>query len=413
MKIYLVGGAVRDSLLNLPIKDKDWVVVGATIEMLLKNNFQQVGKGFPVFLHPVSHEEYALARTEYKLGHGYYGFKTNFSPEVTLEDDLMRRDLTINAIAQTNSGKLIDPYCGQVDLKNRILRHVSPSFVDDPLRVLRVARFAATFSYLGFSIATETLLIMKSIVKSKELLYLKSERIWKETEKAFVSNHPHVYFQILHACNALILLFPEINRLFNIDSTFYYFYNMWNKNIHLLKYLAYVSKKTKEIDVRLACLFQLLKIKSNFITNVNIDQEKQDYYCYLFLQNFFVRFNIPIYIRDLSILIIKYHNFINNIFYAKSYDIVIFLGKIDAWRKPKRIKKIELLSNLYYKLFQFQYNKSVLPGKFLSIAYSITSTVTAKFILHLGFKGIEISKELVRLRSMRLDMYRKNIVYYR
>ncbi|CAL4318417.1 Multifunctional CCA protein [Buchnera aphidicola (Eriosoma grossulariae)] len=409
MEIYLVGGAVRDSLLNLPIKDKDWVVVGATIEILLKLNFQQVGKEFPVFLHPVSHEEYALARTEYKSGKGYYGFKTNFSPEVTLYDDLMRRDLTINAIAKNMFGDFIDPYFGRLDLKNRILRHVSPAFVDDPLRVLRVARFAATLSHLGFSIAEETLLLMESIVKKRELLFLQSNRIWKETEKALITNNPHVYFQVLYACNALMIIFPEINQLFNVGM-FHFLSDIIVLNIDLFKHVSLVSKKTTDLDVRFSCLFQCIYFKNNVI---NLFDENKNLYIYnyiLLIKKFFKRFNIPIYIRDLVLLIIKYHSFMINIIYFNSYDIVLFLSKIDSWRKPIRIKKLSVLINSYCKLNVNNRSKNILPGDFLTIAYSITSTISAKSILHLGLKGIQIRNELIRLRSIKLNLWRKQFL---
>ncbi len=214
MNIYLVGGAVRDSLLNLPVTEQDWVVVGATPEQLLKLGYQQVGKDFPVFLHPVSHEEYALARTERKSGQGYTGFTCYAAPDVTLEDDLLRRDLTVNAIARSADGEFIDPYHGKQDLENRVLRHVSDAFGEDPLRVLRVARFAARFAYLGFTIAPETMSLMSNMAQSGELSALTPERVWKETEKALKTQSPHVYFQVLRDCGALAVLFPEIERLF-------------------------------------------------------------------------------------------------------------------------------------------------------------------------------------------------------
>ncbi|HCW97995.1 MAG TPA: multifunctional CCA tRNA nucleotidyl transferase/2'3'-cyclic phosphodiesterase/2'nucleotidase/phosphatase, partial [Pantoea sp.] len=203
MKTYLVGGAVRDALLKLPVKDRDWVVVGATPEAMLAQGFQQVGRDFPVFLHPKSREEYALARTERKSGNGYTGFVTWSAPDVTLEQDLQRRDLTINAIAQTESGELIDPFHGQRDLQARLLRHVSDAFNEDPLRVLRVARFAARFAHLNFRIAEETQALMRQMAESGELGHLTAERVWKETEKALTSRNPQVYFQVLRDCGAL------------------------------------------------------------------------------------------------------------------------------------------------------------------------------------------------------------------
>ena len=204
MQTYLVGGAVRDELLGRPVGERDWVVVGATPDALLARGFRQVGKDFPVFLHPQSGEEYALARTERKTGPGYHGFVTYFSPEVTLEEDLARRDLTINAMARALDGTLVDPYGGRADLERRVLRHVSPAFVEDPLRVLRVARFAARFAPVGFSIAPATLTLMSRIAASGELRALAAERVWQETQRALGERAPRVYFETLRACGALI-----------------------------------------------------------------------------------------------------------------------------------------------------------------------------------------------------------------
>ncbi len=216
MKIYLVGGAVRDQLLNRSVKDRDWVVVGATPQQMLDLGYKQVGADFPVFLHPKTQEEYALARTERKQGHGYQGFSVSFGPDITLEDDLLRRDLTINAMAQDEQGNLIDPYNGQKDLSNRVLRHVSDAFIEDPLRVLRVARFAARYAELGFTVADETVALMRSITHSGELAHLTAERVWQETERALLENKPDTYFNVLRACGALAAVFPEVDALFGV-----------------------------------------------------------------------------------------------------------------------------------------------------------------------------------------------------
>ena len=213
MQVYLVGGAVRDHLLGIADADRDYVVVGSTPEEMLSLGYQQVGHDFPVFLHPQSKEEYALARTERKSGHGYHGFICDFSPDTTLEEDLERRDLTINAIAQDDKGKLIDPYHGIDDLHERILRHVSPAFVEDPLRVLRVARFAARFNHLGFKVAPETLDLMKEISASGELETLTPERVWTEMQKALCTPNPEIFIEILHYVGALKVILPEVEAL--------------------------------------------------------------------------------------------------------------------------------------------------------------------------------------------------------
>lgn len=213
MQVYLVGGAVRDALLGLPVKERDWVVVGATPQAMEAAGFRAVGRDFPVFLHPETHEEHALARLERKTGPGYRGFSTEFSPHVTLEEDLRRRDLTINAIAQSADGALTDPYGGLADLHARILRHVSPAFSEDPLRVLRVARFAARFAPLGFSIAPETLALMKRMSESGELTTLSPERVWRETELALATGQPERFFSVLRASAALAQVMPELDAL--------------------------------------------------------------------------------------------------------------------------------------------------------------------------------------------------------
>lgn len=236
MKVYKVGGAVRDSLLGYPHQETDWVVVGGTPEALLNLGYTQVGKDFPVFLHPVTKEEYALARTERKQGHGYHGFVVHAEPSVTLEEDLARRDLTINAMALAEDGDIIDPYGGQKDLRNKVLRHVSEHFIEDPLRVLRVARFAARYRHLGFHVAPETLALMTQIVTSGELQHLATERIWVETERALSERDPAIFFKVLKSCGALAALAPALSVTHGID------------------HLAAASPRTARTDCRWAAL---------------------------------------------------------------------------------------------------------------------------------------------------------------
>ena len=213
MKVYLVGGAVRDALLGLPVKDRDWVVVGATPEDMLAAGYKQVGADFPVFLHPDTREEYALARTERKQGHGYHGFTVYSAPDVTLEEDLQRRDLTINAMAQSVDGEVVDPFGGRADLEARLLRHVSPAFEEDPLRILRTARFAARFAPMGFAVAEETMELMRGMVEQGEVDHLVAERVWQETRRALHEQAPRVYFEVLRECGALAVVMPEVDGL--------------------------------------------------------------------------------------------------------------------------------------------------------------------------------------------------------
>jgi tRNA nucleotidyltransferase (CCA-adding enzyme) len=216
MEVYLVGGAVRDRLLGRPVHERDWVVVGARPEELERDGFVPVGREFPVFLHPQTHEEYALARLERKVGLGYKGFTTQFAPDVTLEEDLKRRDLTINAMAETPAGEVIDPYGGRRDLEARLLRHVSEAFVEDPVRILRVARFAARYANLGFRVAEDTVALMKRMTESGEVDALVPERVWQETERALGETRPDVFFETLRGCGALAKIFPEIDALYGI-----------------------------------------------------------------------------------------------------------------------------------------------------------------------------------------------------
>jgi len=411
MKIYLVGGAVRDSLLNLPVKDKDWVVVGGTEKMLLEKNFQQVGKDFPVFLHPETHEEYALARKERKSGRGYTGFDTDHNSNVTLEEDLVRRDLTINAIAQDQYGNYIDPFHGKKDIERCLIRHVSESFVEDPLRVLRVARFAAALVHLGFKIAKETMLLMCIIVKNKELAYLTSNRIWNETEKAFKTLNPHVYFQVLYSCNALNYFFPEIHFLYEekIFLNYSFFKNLYTKNIILMG-LAKISLQCKDIDVRFSYLCQFISINQMYNNSSKIFF---DSYSASIVNNLCQRFNIPSNIRDIAILNTGFYFFLNSIYNQSSTNIIKLLLKIDAWRRPERIQKIALLSNFnFFNHFQSK-SFNCKSGFFLKKCFSVVKNISIKLILKKGLKGYEIKNELMRLRVKKLEWWRlKNMKYY-
>ena len=253
MQVYLVGGAVRDGLLDLPVYDRDWVVVGSTADEMLALNYQQVGKDFPVFLHPNTKEEYALARTERKQGVGYHGFAVSFESTVSLEEDLIRRDLTINAIAEDGDGNLIDPYGGVADLQAKILRHVSPAFAEDPLRVLRVARFAARFAEQGFDVSHETLVLMTEMTASGELKNLTPERVWQEMVKALKTNKPSMFFEVLRQVGAVEVLFPSLHKLIGVEQPKVHHPegDVWN---HSMMVLDASVKLSDSIDVRLSAL---------------------------------------------------------------------------------------------------------------------------------------------------------------
>ena len=253
MQIYRVGGAVRDRLLNYPSSENDWVVVGASPQALIDRGYRPVGRDFPVFIHPQSGEEYALARTERKSGHGYGGFTFYTASNVTLIEDLQRRDLTINAIAEDSEGRLIDPYNGQRDLDDKILRHVSDAFLEDPLRVLRTARFAARYHHLGFSIASETMDAMRVLVDSGEMKHLVAERVWRETQRALGEQTPQVYFQTLRDCGALACILPEVDRLFGVAQR-PDFHPEIDTGVHTMMALEQAAKLSDDCSVRFAVL---------------------------------------------------------------------------------------------------------------------------------------------------------------
>lgn len=410
MKVYLVGGAVRDSLLNLPIKDRDWVVVGGTKEILLKKKFQQVGKDFPVFLHPETHEEYALARKERKSGRGYTGFHTEFDSDVTLEEDLIRRDLTINAIAKDEYGNYIDPFQGKKDLELRLLRHISDSFMEDPLRVLRTARFAASLVHLGFHIDNKTMILMSKMVKKNELLYLTKNRIWNETEKAFKTSNPHVYFQVLHACQALYSIFPEIFFLYERNRfSSPLFKNLYN-SCFLSMGLSKIRILTKDISIQFSYLCQFLPQKTEFSST----KKNYDEYAAALVKRLCNRFNVPLNIRELAVLNAGFYVFLNSIHHQSSKNIIDMFSKIDAWRKPDRIYKLSFLSD--FNLFHHNQNKTFnfkLKTGFLKKCFFIIKDISVKKILNRGFKGYNIRNELNKLRVKKLELWRmkKNIFF--
>ncbi|QJC37543.1 multifunctional CCA addition/repair protein [Enterobacteriaceae endosymbiont of Donacia thalassina] len=409
MKIYLVGGAIRDNLLNIKVTDKDWVVVGSNINSMLKLGFNLVGKDFPVFLHPKTHEEYSLARTEYKSGHGYKGFKYCASSTISLKEDLLRRDLTINAIAQDKLGNFYDPYNGIKDIKNRLLKHVSSSFKDDPLRVLRVARFAAKLKYLNFRIHENTLELMKIMSDSGELSYLKPERIWKETYNALQSTNPQVFFQVLKKCNALSIIFPEINKLYGIPAP-----SKWHPEIdtgiHTMLTLKIISKLTKNVPTRFAALChdigkgltpQKLWPRHPGHGNAGIP----------LIKGLCNKLKIPNNIKHLSIIAASIHDIIHDIYNQKPKDILNIYNIIDAWRKPERVKQIALISEADARgRLTLEYIKYK-QGKYFINMYKYISKLNIKSIINnSNLKGDFISKKIQdeRLKLIKYFLKLKN-----
>ncbi|MEI7342174.1 multifunctional CCA addition/repair protein [Pectobacterium brasiliense] len=397
MKIYLVGGAVRDSLLGLPVTEKDWVVVGATPENLLAQGYQQVGKDFPVFLHPVSRDEYALARTERKSGKGYTGFVCHAAPDVTLEQDLLRRDLTINAIARTERGDLIDPYHGHRDLENRVLRHVSDAFSEDPLRVLRVARFAARFAHLGFQIAEETMVLMQKMAHEGELAYLTPERVWKETEKALGTSSPDVYFQVLRDCGALAVLFPEIDNLYGVPAPAKWHPEI-DTGIHTMMTVAMAARLSPEIDVRFATLCHDL---GKGLTPPELWPRHHGHgpAGVKLVEALCQRLRVPNPIRDLAKLVAEYHDLVHTVQVLQPKTLLKLFDAIDVWRKPQRLEQLALTSEADAR-GRAGFEENPYPqGDYLREAFRVASQVSSADVVADGFKGIDVRNELARRRT--------------
>ena len=337
MQIYLVGGAVRDELLGIEVKDRDWVVVGSTPEEMAALGYKAVGKEFPVFIHPDSGEEYALARTERKSGPGYKGFVFNTSDDITLEQDLERRDITINAIARDENGDLIDPFNGRNDLENKVIRHVSDAFTEDPLRVLRVARFAAQFDFL---IAAETLALLTEISATDELEALVPERIWVETEKALLTRAPRRYFEVLRECNALRVLFPEIDRLFGVPQPERYHPEI-DCGVHTLMVLDQAANLTADPEVRFAALVHDLG-KATTPQEIWPSHHGHGERGVELINKLCERLRIPNRYRELATVVSRYHLNCHRIDELSPKVVVGKLEGLDALRRPERFDKFLL-----------------------------------------------------------------------
>jgi len=331
MEIYLVGGAVRDKLLGKPGKDNDWVVVGSTPQEMETQNFKAVGKDFPVFLHPETKEEYALARTERKTGKGYKGFTFHTSKDVTLEEDLARRDLTINAIAEDKEGCLIDPFNGREDLKNKILRHVSPAFVEDPLRVLRVARFAARF---GFRIAPETMALMREISESGELEALVPERVWSELERAMGETYPSRFILALRACHALNILLPEVDQLFGVPQPKKHHPEV-DTGIHTLMALNQAARLSNDPHIRFAALVHDLGKGTTAKDKLPSHHGHEERGVKL-IEKLCARYRAPNQYKDLAIQVSRHHLTCHRIEEMHADTVLKKLESLDAFRKPER-----------------------------------------------------------------------------
>ncbi|POZ60254.1 multifunctional CCA addition/repair protein [Chromobacterium alticapitis] len=333
MEIYIVGGAVRDRLLNLPVKDRDWVVVGATPEQMLAEGYRPVGKDFPVFLHPDTHEEYALARTERKVGKGYHGFTFHTSPEVTLEEDLARRDLTVNAIAEASDGSLIDPYDGQADLKAGMLRHVGEAFVEDPVRILRLARFAARFD---FAVAPETMTLMRRMVDEGEADALVAERVWQELAKGLMESKPSRMLLVLRECGALARILPEVDALFGVPQRADYHPEI-DCGDHTLRVLDYAASQGQPLTVRFAALgHDLGKARTpRDILPRHIGHEIRGIEP---LSELCRRLRVPSDCRDLAHITLVHHTKVHQAFELRPATVLKLFKECDALRRPDRFR---------------------------------------------------------------------------
>jgi tRNA nucleotidyltransferase (CCA-adding enzyme) len=408
METYLVGGAVRDELLGLNIKDRDWVIVGATPSELIDLGFQQVGADFPVFLHPKTKEEYALARTERKSGMGYKGFDVNFAPSVTLEEDLLRRDLTINAIAKSADGELIDPYGGKADLKNRVLRHVSPAFREDPLRVLRVARFAARFAHLGFSIHEETQMLMSEISAKGELKHLVAERVWSEMSRALTEQDPEEFFYCLKQANALKTVFPELDQLFGVPQPM-----RWHPEVdtgsHVMMSLKTARTMTTDPSTLMAALCHDLG-KGLTATDILPSHRGHEAKGADLIPSIAKRMKWPVKTARLVESVARYHTLCHDIKNLKATTILKLLKNINAFRQPEAVTQFAIACEADFRGRSGFKNSSYPQSKMLTEIADACRSVSSDQFLAAGLSGKAIGLAIDRERLNAIDAIRKSFV---
>jgi len=405
MQVYKVGGAVRDRLLGLPVTDVDRVVVGATTEEMLAKGFRPVGADFPVFLHPKTGEEYALARTERKSGRGYGGFTFYASPEVTLEEDLIRRDLTINAMAEDDQLNLTDPYHGQRDLEARILRHVSPSFAEDPLRVLRVARFAARYAGLGFTVADETMDLMRQLSESGELQALTAERSWKEISRALLEDHPQVFIQVLRDCGALKELMPEVDALFGVPQPETHHPEI-DTGLHTLSVLEQSALHKQPLTVRWACLLHDLG------KGLTPEEEWPRHIAHehtglKLIKAVNERFKVPKDCQELALLVGQYHTHGHRALELKASTLLELLQSFDIYRRPQRFEEFIAACEMDARGRKGLEQRSYPQADYLRGAAKAARAVAVQPLLEQGFKGPELGEALKRERLKALKAYKE------
>ena len=403
MQIFKVGGAVRDQLLGRAVVDIDWVVVGATPEQMRAEGFRPVGDDFPVFLHPKTSEEYALARTERKSGHGYGGFTFHTSPDVTLEDDLLRRDLTVNAMAQDANGTIFDPYGGQADLAARVLRHVSPAFAEDPLRVLRVARFAARYAYLGFSVAPETLNLMRQLSESGELAHLTAERIWQEFAHALMEDNPEVFIQVLHDCGALKALLPEVDVLFGVPQPAEHHPEI-DTGVHILSVLQQCARFKQTLNVRWACLLHDLG-KGTTDPQAWPQHIAHEKHGLPLIKNVNKRFKAPNECAELALLVGEYHTHAHRALELRPESLLKLLMKFDIMRRPQRFDDFISASEMDSRGRLGLEERLYPQAEYLRQAAATMRAVSVKPLPEQGLQGAELGQALNVERLNALQNY--------
>jgi len=410
MQIYLVGGAVRDQLLNYPVKEKDWVVVGATVQDMLDLNYQQVGKDFPVFLHPETHEEYALARTERKTSPGYTGFETHASADVTLEEDLLRRDLTINAIAQDEDGNLTDPFNGQADIKNKCLRHVSDAFTEDPVRILRVARFAARYAHLGFTVADETMSLMKTMVNNNEVDALVAERVWQEMHKALNEKNPEEFINVLKECGALERILPELNILFGVPQPEIYHPEI-DTGVHTLMVLQQACQLSQDARIRFAALCHDLgkgvTPLEKWPSHHGHEQLGVD-----IIKRLCNRLKVPNEFRDLAIITSNHHLRVHKVFELKPITVLKTLEQLDAFRRPDRFEQF-LLACLADVRGRKGFEQRAYPqADFMRLAVQTAKKINIEPIKEMELKGEAMAEAIRKARTAAIAKLEKPEIDY-
>lgn len=404
MNAYLVGGAVRDRLLGLNIDERDWVVVGATPDDMIAAGFRPVGRDFPVFLHPETGEEYALARTERKTGHGYHGFTFHAAPDVRLEEDLERRDLTVNAMAEDADGKLFDPFGGQADLEAGVLRHVSPAFVEDPVRVLRVARFYARFAPLGFEVAEETKTLMRHMVADGEVDHLVPERVWAETERALMQDRPQHFFELLREVGALARLLPELDDQFGVPQPAEHHPEI-DAGVHTLMVLAQTARLDAPLRVRFAALchdFGKGVTPAHILPSHHGHEEAgvplTEAAC--------KRLGVPRTLRELAVLVTRWHLHVHRADRLRPATTLKLLEAADAFRRPERLEDLLLACEADARGRQGFEDRDYRQPARLRVAREAAASVDAAALAADGLKGAEIGEALRQKRIEKIKEHR-------